>query len=144
MARLPQPGGDAGTWGDLLNDFLAQEHNADKTLKRGPAIDQATQDIASLKTSKADQTAADVITPTQPGGVIVGGANGSAVQLPYVGVAFATPVADTIVLGDSITYRNSPSPTSPGGGSYATLAAVAPPVSGARNSPATQPLLFSP
>jgi hypothetical protein len=33
MARLPQPGGDDGTWGDLLNDFLAQEHNTDGTLK---------------------------------------------------------------------------------------------------------------
>lgn len=33
MARLPQPGGDDGTWGNLLNDFLAQEHNSDGTLK---------------------------------------------------------------------------------------------------------------
>lgn len=33
MARLPQPGGDDGTWGDLLNDFLSQEHNTDGTLK---------------------------------------------------------------------------------------------------------------
>jgi hyaluronidase-like protein HylP len=33
MARLPVPGKDGGLWGDLLNDFLAVEHNADGTLK---------------------------------------------------------------------------------------------------------------
>lgn len=33
MARLPQVGGDDGSWGDVLNDFLAQSHNDDGTLK---------------------------------------------------------------------------------------------------------------
>ncbi len=33
MARLPQPGGDRGSWGNVLNDFLSVEHNADGTLK---------------------------------------------------------------------------------------------------------------
>lgn len=33
MARLPDPGGDKGTWGDVLNDFLAVSHNSDGTLK---------------------------------------------------------------------------------------------------------------
>ena len=33
MARLPQPGGDAGNWGDILNGYLNQSHNADGTLK---------------------------------------------------------------------------------------------------------------
>jgi hypothetical protein len=33
VARLPTPGGDSGTWGDVLNDFLAQAHNTDGTLK---------------------------------------------------------------------------------------------------------------
>jgi hypothetical protein len=32
-ARLPTPGGDDGTWGTVLNDFLTQSHNADGTLK---------------------------------------------------------------------------------------------------------------
>lgn len=35
MARLPQPGGDTGTWGDILNDFLSVAHNTDGTLKTG-------------------------------------------------------------------------------------------------------------
>lgn len=33
MARLPQPGGDAGDWGTILNDFLTQAHNTNGTLK---------------------------------------------------------------------------------------------------------------
>lgn len=33
MARLPQPGGDAGNWGAILNDYLAQSHKADGQLK---------------------------------------------------------------------------------------------------------------
>jgi len=33
MPRLPQPGEDNGNWGDILNDFLLQSHNADGTLK---------------------------------------------------------------------------------------------------------------
>ena len=33
MARLPVPGSDDGTWGTILNDFLAVEINSDGTLK---------------------------------------------------------------------------------------------------------------
>src|SRR5579859_3882261 len=33
MSRLPQPGGDDGTWGQILNDFLGVGHNADGSLK---------------------------------------------------------------------------------------------------------------
>lgn len=33
MARLPVPGSDENTWGDLLNDFLSQEHNSDGSQK---------------------------------------------------------------------------------------------------------------
>lgn len=35
MARLPQPGADAGNWGAILNDYLVQSHNTDGTLKAG-------------------------------------------------------------------------------------------------------------
>ncbi|RYX78651.1 hypothetical protein EON76_02925 [bacterium] len=35
MARLPQPGGDSGNWGDILNDYLAQSHKADGSIKDG-------------------------------------------------------------------------------------------------------------
>lgn len=35
MARLPQPGHDRNTWGDILNDYLLQAHTADGALKSG-------------------------------------------------------------------------------------------------------------
>lgn len=33
MSRLPNPGSDSGTWGNILNDFLAQVHKNDGSLK---------------------------------------------------------------------------------------------------------------
>lgn len=33
MARLPEPGKDSGTWGDILNDYLSQVHKPDGSLK---------------------------------------------------------------------------------------------------------------
>jgi hypothetical protein len=33
MARLPQPNGDQGVWGTILNSYLSVEHNSDGTLK---------------------------------------------------------------------------------------------------------------
>lgn len=44
MARLPQPDGDAGTWGTVLNDFLSVEHEADGSLRSvARAADLATK-----------------------------------------------------------------------------------------------------
>tara|TARA_B100001245_G_scaffold236497_1_gene227773 strand:- start:5825 stop:7720 length:1896 start_codon:yes stop_codon:yes gene_type:complete len=33
MSRLPIPGKDSGTWGQILNDYLSQSHSSDGTLK---------------------------------------------------------------------------------------------------------------
>ena len=33
MTRLPKPGGDNGTWGSILNDYLSKVHAPDGTLK---------------------------------------------------------------------------------------------------------------
>lgn len=38
MSRLPTPGADDGTWGNVLNDFLSVAHNADGSLKSLPYI----------------------------------------------------------------------------------------------------------
>jgi hypothetical protein len=43
MSRLPVPGSDDGVWGDVLNDFLSVEHNADGTLKKDSLITGAEQ-----------------------------------------------------------------------------------------------------
>jgi hypothetical protein len=43
MSRLPSPGGDAGQWGTILNDFLSVAHNTDGTLKDAALITGAEQ-----------------------------------------------------------------------------------------------------
>ncbi|NTW62060.1 polysaccharide deacetylase family protein [Candidatus Saccharibacteria bacterium] len=43
MSRLPVPGSDAGTWGNILNDYLSVEHNSDGTLKKSSTISGAQQ-----------------------------------------------------------------------------------------------------
>jgi hypothetical protein len=69
VGRLPTPGGDQGTWGDILNDFLGVEHNSDGTQKtldvtKGGtgAVDAATARTnlgaaaSSALTAKADDS----------------------------------------------------------------------------------------
>ena len=46
MARLPQPGGDDGNWGDILNDFLSQAHKPNGSLKDSLITAAAIQDGA--------------------------------------------------------------------------------------------------
>lgn len=46
MARLPVPGADQGTWGDVLNGFLAVAHNPDGTLKT-TAVNNTVSDASS-------------------------------------------------------------------------------------------------
>jgi hypothetical protein len=43
MTRLPSPGGDEGSWGQILNDFLAVEHNNDGSLRQSASINGAQQ-----------------------------------------------------------------------------------------------------
>ena len=50
MARLPIPGSDDNTWGDVLNEFLSVEHNDDGT--------QKTLDIAKGGTGATDAATA--------------------------------------------------------------------------------------
>ena len=63
MPRLPQPGADDGTWGDILNEFLSVVHNPDGTLT--DAVTRTTsQNISGAKTFTASPT---VPTPTLSG-----------------------------------------------------------------------------
>jgi hypothetical protein len=46
MARLPTPGSDSGTWGQVLNDFLSVEHASDGTLKASGSLAAKADDAA--------------------------------------------------------------------------------------------------
>lgn len=54
MARLPQPGGDTGNWGSLLNDFLQQIHAPDGTLKHNTVTNAQLADNAVTSASIQD------------------------------------------------------------------------------------------
>jgi hypothetical protein len=56
MARLPTPGSDDGTWGDVLNDFLAQVHTTDGQLKTDSVGTAQIQDNA-ITSDQLDTTA---------------------------------------------------------------------------------------
>lgn len=64
MARLPTPGSDNGTWGDILNSFLLVELNTDGSLKKAADISSAVSTAQNaLSTAQAAQTTANAAAP---------------------------------------------------------------------------------
>lgn len=103
MSRLPIPGADDGTWGDILNDYLDQSHSADGTLKastvsNGVVVDgainlpklettiqntltKASTSVQSVNAKVADGSGAISLTVTDIGAIAnsqIGVANGVA------------------------------------------------------------------
>jgi len=54
MARLPHPGADNGTWGEVLNDYLSVSHNEDGTLK--PVAQADVTNLTASLAAKASQS----------------------------------------------------------------------------------------
>jgi uncharacterized protein DUF5907/baseplate protein BppL len=76
MPRLPISGSDSNTWGDILNDFLAQAHNSDGTIKDIGVIaakaednevvhDTGNETIAGIKTFNSSPLVPTPTTGTQ-------------------------------------------------------------------------------
>lgn len=93
MTRLPQPGGDAGNWGQILNDFLSVEHDPDGTLKSTGSLSTKADDASVVHTSGAETItgtktfAASPIVPTPV-------QNGHATTKAYVDSAVSAGAAD--------------------------------------------------
>lgn len=74
MVRLPNPGSDENTWGDILNEFLAVEHNSDGSLKatgtlNGYALDaDVVHDTGNETISGIKTFSSSPIVPTPTGG----------------------------------------------------------------------------
>ena len=69
MARLPVPGSDSGSWGDILNTFLTQSHAADGSLKSsavnaaigaGAITDSQVATSAAIAQSKINNLTTDL------------------------------------------------------------------------------------
>lgn len=122
MARLPQPGGDDGNWGAILNDFLNQTHNTDGSLKTGVVT------ATALAPNAVDETALGV-TGGADGQVLVKD-TGSA-----TGLSWQTPVSGTVPDASSSTKGivqltgdlggTATSPTVPGLAAKADASALA-------------------
>jgi len=67
MARLPTPGGDDGTWGDVLNDYLNQSHNTDGTLKNSAVTGAGAAPSNDSRFPTADEKNALAGTSGTPG-----------------------------------------------------------------------------
>lgn len=75
MASLPTPGGDTGTWGSELNEFLLVSHNADGTLIGGGGspwetlIDESGSSLANFTTDTGSwSTSGGIISIDATGG----------------------------------------------------------------------------
>lgn|GEM_PF-1588343 len=113
-ARLPVPGSDNGTWGDILNTFLDQAHNSDGSLRPGAVT--AAGGVSSINGKAPDNagnvslTASDVSAPTDLtdlGDVNAGGASDSQV-LSYnqsSGKWVASTVSSTTINDASTTNK---------------------------------------
>lgn len=68
MVRLPQPGGDAGNWGEILNEYLSQSHKTDGTLKNdsvtAATISDGTIEEAQLSSAVQAKLNASAGTPS--------------------------------------------------------------------------------
>lgn len=64
MARLPNPGGDNGNWGNILNDYLSQSHATDGTIKPTAVNSAAIEDssVTAPKLSASGGSNGQVLT----------------------------------------------------------------------------------
>jgi hypothetical protein len=78
MARLPVPGSDDGTWGDVLNTFLSVAHNTDGTLSPS-ALATAGAEVVSHKGQANGYAPLDgsskLPVANLPSGVVQGGSS---------------------------------------------------------------------
>ena len=70
MARLPTPGSDDGTWGQVLNDFLAVAHDTTGNIKANAINSSALQDNSVSGSKLQDSTVSEAKLD------VTGGSNG--------------------------------------------------------------------
>ncbi|HUD20505.1 MAG TPA: hypothetical protein VMQ44_00315 [Candidatus Saccharimonadales bacterium] len=118
MSRLPTPGGDDGTWGSVLNDYLSVAHNADGSLKT-ISFDEvgAAQGLTTtgIKTSGYGASAGDFIpVDTTSGSVTItlpsAPANGSCIGVKHIIQGSTNTV--TIATGGSDFFNKAGGSTS--------------------------------
>ena len=106
MARLPTPGADKNTWGDVLNSFLTVAHNSDGSLQ--PAALKAAGAVTAINGSTPDATGAVTIVTDNAAsvnGVAISGtpATGQVLQATGTNTATWAIVTATGTVADATT-----------------------------------------
>ncbi len=68
MARLPIPGKDVGTWGNLLNDYLSVSHNPDGSIKASALPPMASDGFTGSTGTQGPQGIQGATGPQGPQG----------------------------------------------------------------------------
>lgn len=104
MVRLPTPGADANSWGNILNQFLLESHNADGSLKTGVIRANRLDQMASPTSSVGlnSQKITGLANGTDPSDAATLG------QIPIAGTTANTYAAGNdsrITTAESVTNR---------------------------------------
>jgi len=91
MARLPQPGSDTDTWGNVLNDFLSVEHNSDGSLKSTGSL-AAKADDTTVVHNIGNETVAGIKTFTSSPVVPTPASSNQAASKTYVDSNAIAPI----------------------------------------------------
>lgn len=94
MPRLPQPGGDSGSWGKVLNEFLTQAHTSTGDLKPGVVGTSQLQNgsVTAAKLASGAVTGTVLTGSTGTDGQVLTSASGSS-----TGLSWATPSGSGLV-----------------------------------------------
>lgn len=133
MPRLPEPGGDSGSWGKVLNEFLTQAHTSTGDLKSGVVGTSQLQNnsVTAAKLASGAVTGAVLTGSTGTDGQVLTSASGSS-----TGLSWATPSGSGLVPDADATTKGlvrltgdlggtSASPTVPGLAAKANTASLA-------------------
>lgn len=107
MSRLPTPGGDDDTWGNILNDFLGVSHNADGTLKdtavtTGNLTDGSVTEakLAGAVQTKLNASSSDATASTKGVIQLTGDLGGTAASPTVPGLASKANTSHTHTLAN--------------------------------------------
>lgn len=93
MIRLPQPGADNGTWGDILNQYLQVAHETDGTLKSGISADKIVDGATNKVFTNSEKTKLATLATVAVSGSYSDLANKPLVANPTLVIASDAPAS---------------------------------------------------
>ena len=115
MARLPQPGGDSGNWGQILNEFILQTHTADGAL-RSDALNTVIK--AGSGVTITQNTGANTLTLSSASGTP--GADGRNIELQTTGTHIQWRYVGDVNWTNLVALTTITGPQGPAGADGAT------------------------